>query len=59
MRKYKEYIYAGEPVPELDVQEHAEFFTLMQKAVLYSLEKRNLLSKSQRDRCLAEINNPI
>ena len=36
--KHREFIYVGEPVPELNGQ-----------------EKRNLLTASQRERCLLEL----
>ncbi|MEY8391910.1 hypothetical protein AALA98_11160 [Lachnospiraceae bacterium 45-W7] len=53
--KYREFVYVGEPVPELNEQEHAAFFMHFQKSILISLEKRGLLSASQRERCLLEL----
>ncbi len=53
--KHRDFIYVGEPIPELDEQEHAEFFMNIQRAILLSLEKRNLLTISQRERCLLEL----
>lgn len=53
--KNKEYVYIGEPLPELNWQEHAQFLTHLEKAVLYSLEKRVLISRSERERCFIEI----
>lgn len=53
--KHREFIYVGEPVPELNEQEHAAFFMNFQKSILLSLEKRNLLTASQRERCLLEL----
>lgn len=53
--KHREFIYVGEPVPELDAREHAAFLMNFQRAVLLSLEKRNLLTASQRERCLREL----
>ena len=50
--KHREFIYVGEPVPELNEQEHAAFFMNFQRSILLSLEKRNLLTASQRERCL-------
>ena len=55
--KHREFRYVGDPVPELNEREHAEFFMNIQKSILLSLEKRNLLTASQRQRCLLELNN--
>lgn len=53
--KHREFIYVGEPVPELNEREHAAFLMNIQRAVLLSLEKRDLLTASQRERCLLEL----
>lgn len=53
--KPREFIYVGDPVPELNEQEHAAFLLNVQKAILLSLEKRSLLTASQRDRCITEL----
>lgn len=53
--KHRDFFYVGEPVPELNEREHAEFLMNIQRAVILSLEKRNLLTASQRERCLLEI----
>lgn len=53
--KHREFVYVGEPVPELNEQEHEAFLMNIQTAVLLSLEKRNLLTASQRERCLLEL----
>lgn len=52
---YREFIYAGDPVPVLNEQEHAAFLMHIQRSVIFSLEKRELLTASQRERCLAEL----
>lgn len=54
---YREFVYVGDPVPELNVneQEHAAFLMNIQKSILLSLEKRKLLTHSQRERCLVEL----
>lgn len=54
--KHREFRYVGDPVPELNEREHAEFFMNIQRSILLSLEKRNLLTASQRQRCLLELN---
>ena len=53
--EHREFRYVGEPVPELDEQEHAAFFMNFQRSILLSLEKRDLLTASQRERCLLEL----
>lgn len=53
--KHREFVYVGEPVPELNEQEHAAFLVNIQKSILLSLEKRNILTTSQRERCLLEL----
>lgn len=53
--KHREFRYVGEPVLELNEQEHAAFFMNFQRSILLSLEKRNLLTASQRECCLLEL----
>lgn len=52
---HREFVYIGDPVPELNEQEHAAFLMNIQKSILLSLEKRKLLTHSQRERCLVEL----
>jgi len=49
---HREFVYVGDPAPEINEQEHAAFLLNMQRAILFSLEKRKLLTASQRDRCI-------
>lgn len=53
--EHREFVYSGEPVPELNGQEYAEFLINIQRAVILSLEKRELLSASQREYCLLKL----
>lgn len=53
--KQKEFVYVGKPVPELNEQEYAAFLLNFQKSILLFLEKRELLTHSQRERCMAEL----
>ncbi len=53
--KHREFVYVGEPVPELNEREYAAFLMNIQRSILFSLEKRNLLTTSQRERCLLEL----
>ena len=55
--KHREFVYVGDPVPQLNEQEHAKFLLNVQKSILFSLEKRNLLTGSQRERCLTILEN--
>ena len=52
---HREFVYVGDPVPELNEQEHAAFLMNIHKSILLSLEKRKLLTHSQRERCLVEL----
>ena len=54
---HREFVYTGDPVPDLDRQEYAAFLLNVQKGVLFSLEQRKLLTPSQRERCLAALEN--
>lgn len=53
--KYREFVYAGEIIPELTEQEHEAFLLHYQKSILASLKKRKLLNHSQYERCVEEI----
>ncbi len=53
--KHREFIYAGELVPELNEREYAAFLMNFQRAILISLKKRNLLTASQQERCVLEL----
>lgn len=53
--KHREFIYAGEPVPQITQQDNAAFLLELQKAMLASLEKRELLNHSQYERCVEEL----
>lgn len=53
--KHRQFIYIGGSVPELNEQEHAAFLMNIQRSVILLLEKKNLLTVSQRERCLLEL----
>lgn len=53
--KCREFVYVGEPVPQITEQEYAAFYLQFQKSILASLEKRKLLTRSQYIRCIEEI----
>lgn len=48
-------MYVGDPVPEFNEQEHAAFLMNIQQSILLSLEQRKLLTPSQRERCMVEL----
>ena len=55
MLRHREFDYIGESVPELNEQTHGAFLIQVQKAVIYSLEQRKLLTNAQRKQCLIEL----
>ena len=55
--KCREFVYIGEPAPQITEQEHAAFYLHFQKSILASLEKRKLLTRSQYNRCIEEMEN--
>lgn len=52
---HREFVSVGEPVLELNEQEHAAFFRNLQRSIVFSLEQRKLLTPAQRERCLVEL----
>lgn len=57
--KPKECVYVGEPVPDLMKPQYSKFLLHLQKSILYSLEKRNLLTHVQKECCIAEIEKVV
>lgn len=53
--KSRKYVYVGETVPDLNQPEYREFLRHLQKSVVYALEERNLLTHSQAEQCVKEI----
>ena len=52
---YREFIYIGEPVPKIDLYVHSVFVLQLQKALLLSLVEKKLLSTSQMQRIMDEL----
>lgn len=52
---HREFVYVGAPAPELNEEEHTDFLVNLQKSILLSLEQRKLLTHSQCERCLSEL----
>ena len=53
--KCREFIYVGEPDPQITEQEYTAFYLHLQKSILDYLEKRELLTHLQYSRCIEEI----
>ena len=53
--KCREFVYAGEPAPQITEENDAAFYLQFQKSILASLKKRDLLTRSQYDRCIEEL----
>lgn len=53
---HREFIYVGDPFPELTSQNNSAFLMLIQESILLSLKDRKLLNHSQCERCLNELN---
>lgn len=55
--KHREFIYVGDPIPEISEKSNADFLLLYQKAVLSSLKSRNLIDQLQYKRCVEKLEN--
>ena len=55
MRRKRDFIYIGEPVPKIDKGSHADFILNYQRSVLLALVKKELLIISQYERCVEEL----
>lgn len=53
--KCREFIYDGEPVLKMTEQEYTAFYLQIQKSIIASLKKRELLTDLQYKRCIEEI----
>lgn len=52
---HREFVCVNDPAPEINAQQHPAFLMHLQQAVVLSLEHRDLLTASQRERCIAEL----
>jgi len=43
-----EFVLISEPPPQIDSRDFPEFYTLYQRAIFMSLERRGLITKTQR-----------
>ena len=55
MLSYREFVYVGDPIPEITSTNYSSFLMLIQESILDSLKDRNLLTHSQYERCLNEL----
>jgi len=55
MGKQRDFIYVGDPIPQIDNGSHANFLLNYQRSVFLALVKRNLLTVSQFERCMEEL----
>lgn len=53
--KQREFLSVGSPIPELNWKEQGAFLSNFQEAILWCLEKRELLTEDQRERCLQQL----
>jgi hypothetical protein len=53
--KHREFVYVGEQIPKVDKEDTADFVRIYQRSILLSLVKRNLLTLSQCERCMDEL----
>lgn len=53
--KHREYVYAGEPVCEINDKDNKELIMNLSLAVIMSLEKRQLITAEQKKRCIYEL----
>ena len=55
MRGHREFAYIGEPVPKIEPLVHSAFLLQLQNALLLSLAEKKLLSTSQMQRIMDEL----
>ena len=58
MTRNHDFRCISDPIPKLDEKQHAAFLNHVEKALLYVLEKKTLLTQSQWERCMEELENP-
>jgi len=51
----REFALISKPPPQIDVQKFPEFYTLYQRAIFMSLERRGLITAAQRDSALVAL----
>ncbi len=57
--KQREFIYVDEIVPKITEQEYKVFLLQFQKSLLFSLKKKEILTDSQYECCIEELEKQI
>jgi len=57
LRKEREFVYVGKPIPKIDPVKNADFLLQLQKSMLLSLVQKKLLNASQMERVMDELEN--
>ena len=57
MRKEREFVYVGDPIPKIDPVKNIDFLLQIQKSMLLSLVKQKLLNTSQMERVIEELDS--
>ena|GEM_PF-3668305 len=55
MRKKNEYTYVGSPVSKITKEDNADFILNYQRSVLLALVERKLLTPTQCEQCIEEL----
>jgi hypothetical protein len=55
MKKKREFVYVGNPIPKIDNDNHTSFILNYQQSILLALVKRNLLTLPQYERCVEKL----
>lgn len=53
--KLRDYVYVSEPVSKITEKENADFLLQLQKSILASLNKKELLNSFQYEQCILEL----
>ena len=53
--KHRNFVYVGKSIPKIEAPENIDFIIHLQKAMLLSLVKRNLLTHAQMDCAMSKI----
>jgi len=57
LRKEREFVYVGEPIPKIDPVKNADFLLQLPQSMLLSLVQKKLLNASQMERVMDELEN--
>jgi len=57
--KHRDFVYVGELLPNINTQEHKDFILHFQTAMIQSLVRRNLLTDTQANRAIEELQRQV